>query len=101
MPQAAERREFYLTRLFWYLAHLNCIQARCQNIWLHGGLHALIEDTTDGDGLRNETRIRTGALGAVEAKDECEKNLGFQMKGMELAKPVAGWYPGQEVKVST
>ena len=37
----------------------------------------------------------------LEAKDECEKNLGFQMKGMELAKPVAGWYPGQEVKVST
>ena len=30
-----------------------------------------------------------------------EQNLGFQMKGMELANPVAGWYPGQEVKVST
>ena len=61
----------------------------------------LIEDTRDGDDLRNETRIRTGTLGAVEAKDECEQNLGFQMKGMELAKLVAGWYPGQEVKVST
>lgn len=80
---------------------MNCIQARCQNIWLHGGLRALIEDTTDEDGLRNETRIRTGALGAVEAKDKCKQNLGFWMKGMELSKLVAGWYPGEEVKVST
>ena len=71
------------------------------------GLHALTADrianrySTDGDGLSNETGLRTRIPGKPEAKDQCQENLGFQRKGMETAKPAMGSPPGQEVKVST
>lgn len=32
-------------------------------------------NSTDGDGLRNETRIRTRILGKVEAKDQCKEDF--------------------------
>lgn len=72
-------------------------------------LHALTGDiitdrnsTERRDGLKNKRQVSEPEYWTKwKQKISARKTLGFQMGGMETAKPAAGLYPEQVVKVST